>query len=1754
MLNSSGKINRVLDHGSNIYLRNQEESSYSLNINNTIWQYEDGSQANRYKRVKLSEDGTYILIPSAEVLAGADSASNLVNGLVYNASLSAYGYTENKAGVLSEVSHAKKRMPDNFTMNALFDEQGNLRIYSNYDEWLENICLSSVYAEGGMMSRHGGQLGIINAERYRNMWLSNTVNANGGLRTEYELKTDDEGKNYIFISRETLAKASSRNSDVLVKGEKCYFRFFPYGIEQFTSDQEKEGEYVVLKEDLVKELPVFSVKENDNGDIVVSGSGEEYLAFARHFAQDYDAYLQLYANQTEYAANFFDRYYHSEHKPTISDDGTIIIPNAALLEHGVPCGEVRVIIYATGYKSYESTMVLRYACKETPAELTPGFDSDGNLVIKSSEPDWVDAFFAGDSDNNNNYIRLIVGTSWKYWISPQDCIKNGNSIVIKKDSLIAKSVEDGIYRLRISINGYANAFIDGVEIKDLLKEIDFKVDVYFENGDLIIRSDDKDYLDALTKESIREQKNGSWEWVQEYSNVNIYNANLEENRLGQGSTWYNEIFIYENGNESVTTKLNRISDDKVVIERELLLQDDGCFDNETTQIRLSSFGYPQITKSNISVTGVRKRYVPEKLDIYSDENGDLIIASNDDEWLKDLCIEEKHANNSYTVGGSVELIRYRIDGGWLSSEYIYQTANQHNLVYSPGKVTIKSDVLKKNNVKNGEYYVIVKPRNFMRIETSEPRLISGGNASNPTGISAKLETNGDLIIYSEDKNSNVDFLKNLVKPDVYGEDGVIVSNGGYVQVDGKTNGNWNIRNRIFEGSSSEKMVYDAEKNEVRISRTNIDYVSGDSTIRVYSYGYGGNDDRIEIPLELPYIVLESDERQTWKKLFQVDDIAKFKVETDKEVNWSVDDPEIASVNEDGVLTALKPGIVELSAQIKGSEYIDTVSITIDGALDIEKGAKLIVKAENYDSAKGIETGDSVQLLVNAEEEEIDPCFLVFSSDKPSVASVDQNGVIIAHKAGTAKIKVKLDGDPYKRSVVLTIKVINRILYSLSFETEDSLNTYYDDDNVLNICFDASTDLKKSFKITPYGKDDPVMPDESRGVVAEFVSYVPIDSSIASVAKDGTVTIKKAGQTTVKATVTSNPKDMKPVSNEFIIRVIDLAPKLESSKVTINKYYDDGIDVKIHAIKGSEIDKVEMVNAKNNEKDFIVAYVKGEDHFNIRQSDAIKAETKGKTYNETLIVTLTNGSEYEYKYTVVVNTALPKVSFKQSGIYNSALDISSLNMQVEVKDAEIRKVEFENEWASMDENGNILLLKEDSKGQKIRKGLVKVFFKGYNDERAFAKTTMNFKTSSALPVAALKAEDSTWFNKNTLTLNSNFITSYDLDVESSEVRYPIIDSAIKNGDKYEGLSVHYENNRIKVTRDLSVSMKNGTYKYVITPYISVGGVNKALKNVTLNIKVTDVAPKIVFSSSSVKLNKKYDEEIFLDVKSTDLPAGAVIDHFESNDETLETTFKDEEMKLAIRLKDRAALVKGSYKVELTPVYSNGYSGSPVKLTVKVLDVDAKATVSVKGNLNQFDPDGKDNCLGIVKLSNVVSEIKDIRINSDLVNAVYDEEIGRVIFTLKKNNIKDQTLKGLPVEIVLDSGVSVASTVTIKIARKAPAIKLETNKLNVYDTSYQNIEVGKIGLSELSYGRITRVWMSSSNVYDLEYKESDHSIHVVLKDAADMKVGSTSNITIKIDWTGDYGTYEQSLTDKSIKGLKTTTLKLTIKDASNTVKPK
>ena len=116
------------------------------------------------------------------------------------------------------------------------------------------------------------------------------------------------------------------------------------------------------------------------------------------------------------------------------------------------------------------------------------------------------------------------------------------------------------------------------------------------------------------------------------------------------------------------------------------------------------------------------------------------------------------------------------------------------------------------------------------------------------------------------------------------------------------------------------------------------------------------------------------------------------VSTDHEVRWRSSSSAIASVDEEGIVTAKKCGSAIISATADGVSAKCRVTVK-KPSLTLNRSSISLYPEENF------------QLVANCSSNRP----LTYRSSSSAVASVDESGRIIARKKGTATITVKVDG-------------------------------------------------------------------------------------------------------------------------------------------------------------------------------------------------------------------------------------------------------------------------------------------------------------------------------------------------------------------------------------------------------------------------------------------------------------------------------------------------------------------------------------------------------------------------------------------------------------------------------------------------------------------------------------------------------------------------------------------------------------------------
>lgn len=221
---------------------------------------------------------------------------------------------------------------------------------------------------------------------------------------------------------------------------------------------------------------------------------------------------------------------------------------------------------------------------------------------------------------------------------------------------------------------------------------------------------------------------------------------------------------------------------------------------------------------------------------------------------------------------------------------------------------------------------------------------------------------------------------------------------------------------------------------------------------------------------------------------------------DKTVTWSSSDPETATVDEFGVVTALKEGTVTITAtSAKENDKSASCVITIDEATTV---------TAEPSSADPMEIGETLEIEAQTNHGDI-----VWATSDPAVATVE-NGIVTAIGAGKAMITVSSSESPNKK-VEIEITVLPAPEVSI------------DEDGPLSLEIEETYELD----FTASRTDDTLV-------------WKSENDEIATV-EDGKITAVSAGTVTITVTSTLDPG----ASDEIEVTVqpavvISVAPAME----------------------------------------------------------------------------------------------------------------------------------------------------------------------------------------------------------------------------------------------------------------------------------------------------------------------------------------------------------------------------------------------------------------------------------------------------------------------------------------------------------------------------------------------------------------------------------------------------------------------------------
>ena len=226
--------------------------------------------------------------------------------------------------------------------------------------------------------------------------------------------------------------------------------------------------------------------------------------------------------------------------------------------------------------------------------------------------------------------------------------------------------------------------------------------------------------------------------------------------------------------------------------------------------------------------------------------------------------------------------------------------------------------------------------------------------------------------------------------------------------------------------------------------------------------------------------------------------------TNQNVTWKSDKPEIATVDANGKVTAVKVGEATITVTTEDGGKTATCKVTVKTATIAVTGVTL------NKTATSLLVGGSETLTATVAPAEATNKKVIWKSDKPEIATVDANGKVTAVKAGEATITVTTEDGGKTATCKVTVKpnLVSEItLAALAIYVGES----------------------KAVTAT-------VKPDDATN---KELTWKSSDESIATVDATGKVTGVKIGTTTITATA----RDGSGVSGSCTVTVLSHVKKV-----------------------------------------------------------------------------------------------------------------------------------------------------------------------------------------------------------------------------------------------------------------------------------------------------------------------------------------------------------------------------------------------------------------------------------------------------------------------------------------------------------------------------------------------------------------------------------------------------------------------------------
>ena len=536
----------------------------------------------------------------------------------------------------------------------------------------------------------------------------------------------------------------------------------------------------------------------------------------------------------------------------------------------------------------------------------------------------------------------------------------------------------------------------------------------------------------------------------------------------------------------------------------------------------------------------------------------------------------------------------------------------------------------------------------------------------------------------------------------------------------------------------------------------------------------------------------------------------------QEMQWTSTASGVARVDEDGLVTLVKPGVTIIKAATKDGSRL-TAQVTLNVTY-VDSAGKLTLTAGEMPEI-GLQPGQKVRLTLRGEQA-IPYESVVFSvpSNQSAMGSVDENGLFTAGTlTGRVDVTAALKDDPLGRTASIAIQVIPVQAAELALTAELPEENLFDG----TVIFDR-TELNRDviFPVTAKAFD-------RQGVeVVKDILWSSSDTSIAKVDFEGNVTVKAGANG--YCTITATAQDLAMASATILISVRDYAPRLDDSTLSLNTASTAGVDVALVESYGNAIEKVTVDDAR-----FRVSYEN-----NLLTLSAREAVARGN-YAMTLEAICGNGRTYTYPITVRASQTLPRLTVRQSQRFNLFYRDSQAALTITGGEVESAELTGNSDFVLENEDGEWVIRYADPENAPAKpstRATLSVSFAGYNIPVTKALTISTVNTA---PKLKLNPTSSTL---NT-ALNSDWSVETVLSGADGESLYAYTDTP--------GVDVALSGNVLTLTLTEAKNVSANVY-------VQDDNWTKPVK-LTHRVTVTNRLPTLRAAAGTLKLNSWFPSE-------------------------------------------------------------------------------------------------------------------------------------------------------------------------------------------------------------------------------------------------------------------------------------------------------